>query len=315
MATLPLIHPNQAPRTNSIAGVPVREDVLFTNAKGDEKPGLRKAGETALDKLKGVLPRVLEPGETVLYITGAVAPLSVFEQLTLGWYAMQLKGVTLVFTDRRMLRFRRKSKGWRDWEWNRGVQSAQWSDVAEAKVKGWLARTLTLKYKTGKKETYRITGMGPGKKTGMVIAALFPAGTGPAGAPSGQDVVSQCPECIKPLTPRVYQCAGCGTTFKNERTLLWRNFLIPGGGYLYTGWTTLGLLQIIPDVALVIGAGTMALVALRMIPPPAPEAGQAAMTAADAGVTAVILLALYGLENSVSWVHTRKLVREFIPEH
>jgi hypothetical protein len=173
MSSFPPIHPNQAPRTNSIGGIPVREDVLFTDAKGNEKPKLRKAAETSLDKLKSVLPRVLEPGETVLYITAAVAPLSIFEQLTLGWYALQFKGITLVFTERRLLRFRRKSKGWRDWEWNRGLQSARWSDVAEAKVKGWLARVLNLKYKSGKKETYRITGMGPGKKTAMVIAALF----------------------------------------------------------------------------------------------------------------------------------------------
>jgi hypothetical protein len=113
----------------------------------------------------------------------------------------------------------------------------------------------------------------------------------------------------------VYQCGGCGTAFKNERSLLWRNYLIPGGGYFYTGWTALGLLQIIPDVGLLIGVGSLALVALRVMPPPAPQPGQAAMTVADAGITAAILLALYGLENTVSWVHTRNLVREFIPEH
>jgi len=99
VGTLPQIHPELAPRTSSIGGVSVREDLLFTDAKGREKPALRKAGEAFLERLKNVLPRVLEPGETVPYITLAVAPLSVFEQLTLGWYAVQLKGVTLVLTD------------------------------------------------------------------------------------------------------------------------------------------------------------------------------------------------------------------------
>jgi len=315
MATLPPIHPNQAPRMTTIGGITVREDVLFSDAKGNEKPALRKAAETAIEKLKQVLPRVLEPGETVLYITAGVAPLSVLEQLTLGWYALQLKGVTLVVTDRRLLRFRRKGKGWRDWEWNRGVQAARWSDMAEIKVKGWPTRVLTVKYRSGKKEMYRIAGMGPGKKLGVVIQALFPQGMGTAGAPTGQGMVSLCPECLKPLTPDLYQCAGCGMTFKNEKTLLWRNFLIPGGGYFYTGWNGLGILQILPDVALGVAAVTLGLVAMHFMPPPTPEPGQQAMTAADAGISAIIAVFLYGLENLVSWVHTRKLVREFIPEN
>lgn len=314
MATLPPIHPNQAPRTSSIGGIPVREDVLFTNANGNEKPALRKQAETAIEKLKAVLPRLLEPGETLLYIAGAVAPLTVLEQLTLGWYAMHLKGVILVLTDRRLLRFRRKNKGWRDWQWNRGVQAARWSDMAEIKVRGWPTRMLKIQYRSGKKETYRITGMRDGKKVRVLVDALFPQGTVAAGAPTGQEKVSLCPECVKPLTPQVYQCPGCGLAFKNEKTLLWRNFLIPGGGYFYTGWTGLGLLQILPDVALVLAVLSLGLVALHFMPPPAPDPGEKAITAADAGIEAVIAAFLFLFENLVSWMHTRRLVREFIPE-
>jgi len=315
VATLPPVYPNQAPRTNSINGIPLREDVLFTDAKGNEKPALRKNAENSLEKLKAVLPKLLEPGETVLYIAPAVAPLTALEQLTLGWYALSLKGVTLVLTDRRLLRFRRKPKGWRDWEWSRGVQAARWSDMAEAKLKGWLVRTLSVKYRSGRKEQYRINGMGLGKKIKVLIGALFPQGTAASGAPTGQDMVSLCPECVKPLTPRVYQCAGCGLTFKNENTLLWRNFLIPGGGYFYTGWTALGVLQVLPDVSLIMATITMALVALHVTSPPAPDPGETAMTAADAGVAAVIAIGLFLLENFISWLHTRNLVREFLPEH
>lgn len=314
MATLPPIHSNQTPRTSTIGGIPVREDLLFTNAKGDEKPALRKAAETSLDKLKQVLPRLLEPGETVLYITAAVTALNFMEQMTLGVYAFQLKGVTLVFTDRRLLRFRRKSKGLRDWEWSRGLQMVRWGDVGEATVKGWLVRVLTLKYRTGRKETYRITGFGPGKKVGVLMPALVPPGTGGAGASTGQDIACVCPECFKPLALQTYQCAGCGLQFKNEKTLLWRNFLVPGGGFFYTGWTWLGFLQMLPDLFLTFGILYFALVAAHVLPPPPPDPGQKATTPADAVVITVILLVLLLLENSVSWLHTRKLVRDFIPE-
>ena len=314
MATLPPIHPNQAPRTSSIGGVSVREDVLFTNAKGDEKPALRKEAEASLEKLKNVLPRLLEPGETVLCIFAAVAPLTAFEELTLGWYAVSLKGVMLVLTDRRLLRFRRKTKGMRDWQWTRGVQAARWGDIAEARVKGWLVRLLHVRYRSGKKEKYRIVGMAAGKKLKALMSVLFPQGTGTAGAPTGQDLVSLCPECLRPLTPQVYQCAGCGLTFKNEKTLLWRNFLIPGGGYFYTGWTALGILQVLPDVGFIVVVVSLTLIALHVTTPSPPDPGQNAMTAFDAGVTAVVVFALLLLENLVSWMHTRRLVREFIPE-
>lgn len=314
MATFSPIHPNQTPRTSNIGGIPVREDLLFTDAKGNEQPKLRKDGESSLEKLSRVLPRLLEPGETVLYITAAMAPVSFLEQMTLGIYAFQLKGVTLVFTDRRLLRFRRKSKGMRDWEWSRGLQTVRWGDVAEAPVKGWLTRSLTLKYRTGRKEIYRITGIGPGKKIGMIMPALVPPGTGGTGSATGQDMTTVCPECFKPLTPQTYQCDGCRLQFKNEKTLLWRNYLIPGGGFFYTGWTLLGILQMLPDLFLTFGILYFALVAAHVLPPPPPDPGQKAATAGDAVIIAVILLVMLLLENSVSWLHTRKLVRDFIPE-
>ena len=59
----------------------------------------------------------------------------------------------------------------------------------------------------------------------------------------------------------------------------------------------------------------MGLAAVHVLPTPEPEQGKTAMTAADTGVAAVIALGLFLLENSVSWLHTRKLVREFIPEN
>lgn len=314
MSTLPPIHSNQAPRTSNPEGVAVREDVLFTDAKGREKSGPRKEAEKAIERLKDVLPRLLAPGETVLFIAAAVAPVTAFEQLEFEGYAFPLKGVTLVFTDRRLLRFRRKPKGLRDWEWSRGVRAARWGDVADAKVEGWPTRALTLTYRSGKKEVYRIAKIGDGNKVGLLMPALVPPGTGGAGASTGQDMVSLCPQCLRTLTPQVYHCGGCGLKFMNEKTLLWRNFLLPGGGFFYTGWKGLGFAAATADLVFLAAFVYLLLVAAQVVPPPAPGPGEHAMTAVHAAVLAVVCLLLLLLENSVAWVYTRNLVRDFIPE-
>ena len=310
MPTIPPLHPNQVPRTNSIAGVSVREDILFTNHKGEEKGKLRKDAIQALEKLQVVLPRLLEPQETVLYVSRAMARPGIFEQVTGSAWTYVLRAIVLVITDRRILRFRAKGKGLRDWTWDRGVMAVRWSDLTEAKVKGWLARTLTLKYRDGKKEVYMGFPFGLGKKLKLLVDTLMP------GAGGGSAVIQMeplCPECLKPLTARVYQCGGCGLPFKDEKGLLWRNFLLPGGGFFYTGWKQLGLLHAFTDCILLFFIASCALLALRGQSLAPNKPGDAPITPTDLAVGCAFLVLLFALENSIMWMHNRRLVREFIP--
>ena len=311
MSTLPPIHPMQAPRTSTIAGIAVREDLLFTNHKGAEKPKLRKEETRALEALQEILPRLLDPQETVLYITRATAPLSTVEQLTLGWYGYAMYGVVLVFTNRRLLRMRVRGKTFGGWTWIRGVMAVSWGDVAEAKVKGWLSPTLLLKYRNGKKERYWRLGFQAAKKLKLLLQALLPAGAG--GATAAQGMVSLCPDCCQTLQARVYECGQCRLPFKDEKTLLWRNYLLPGGGYLYTGWGVPGVLHAIVDCAIVLDIALFSLYALRLMAPPAPKPGEPPTTAQSAAITLGFLVLFFLFENTIAWMHNRRLVREFIP--
>src|SRR5271170_7039604 len=100
------VYPGQVARVMASNGLRVREDVLFTDAKGRESERSRRAAEKVLANWKDVLPAILEKEEAVLCIVKHVqVPLSTFEQLTMSWQAYGTTGATLVMTNLRMLHF------------------------------------------------------------------------------------------------------------------------------------------------------------------------------------------------------------------
>lgn len=306
-----VLYPNQLPHVGSHGAVPVREDFLFTNHKGEEKDGPRKRAEKALDNLQSILGKLLEPQEAVFYIAHVVAPLSVFEQLTLGWQAYHMYGAVLVFTNRRLLRLGVMGRGFRGWTWRRSLHSVLWGDVAEAKCKGLLSRTLRLKYRSGRKETYLQVNRADAKKINQLLASFLPTAT--AEASPAQDMISLCPECVGPLAPRAYQCPKCGLEFKNEKTLLWRTIFIPGGGYFYVGWKGFGIFFGFLELFFLFEFGFWLGVALGLVSPPAPASKEPPATVAVALATVAFMLFLYALETAIVFLHMRRFVREFVP--
>ena len=144
------VHPQTAVRTLAHYGLQVREDVAFTNAKGEDNRGVRKCAEKTLAKLQTILGQTLEPGEVVLYVVNGKVYAGVIEQLLVGWIAMYLMSVALVFTNRRLLHLRVHSNG----AWRGSLSAVAWGDVESARVHGWLNRYLDLKYRNGVKARY-----------------------------------------------------------------------------------------------------------------------------------------------------------------
>src|SRR5260370_37257897 len=102
-ADLP-IYANVVPRPLSVGGLSVREDVLFTDAKGKESDRSRKKAEKLLEDWRGILSGVLEPNETVFHIVkNCQPPVSALEQLMLGGHAHGVTGTLLVLTTLRIL--------------------------------------------------------------------------------------------------------------------------------------------------------------------------------------------------------------------
>lgn len=300
------VHPDQSARLGSLSGVRIREDTLYTSHKGEEKKGVRLRAEKAIDKLQEVLRKVLEPQETVLYVARCQAPVTAFEQLTLGWYIYYVTGTVLVFTSRRLLHFLVK----RDGSWKKVIRTVGWGDLEEAKVKGWISHTFQLKYRDGKKEIYWKLRRDDAKKIKILLAALF--SVGPGEVSGARSMVSLCPTCLATLTPQMYQCSKCNLTFKDEKTMVRRSLLIPGGGYFYVGHWFLGLADFIVEAYLVILVVIFVLVAFGM-PDSLFEPNELPATTGVDLFLAALVAVILALEKWLTIHHCRRFIREFIP--
>src|SRR5260370_13508245 len=211
-ADLP-IYANVVPRPLSVGGLSVREDVLFTDAKGKESDRSRKKAEKVLEGWRGIVSGVLEPNETVFHIVkNCQALVSALEQVMLGWHAYGVTATMLVLTNLRILHQGLTGRG----KWKRVLKSVRWGDVAEAKVKGWIGRVLDLKYASGKKDRYwRVPGR-DGRKIKDIVAAVLPASRGET--TPAQAIISLCPYCRNPLTPPNYRSEQFGLVFKRQNT-------------------------------------------------------------------------------------------------
>jgi len=97
------IHENQLARTETLDGVSIRSDVLYTSDTGEQKESVQKRASKTLRKLCPILQRILLPGEAILFAMPARSPLSVAEQLTAAWWTALLAACVLVVTNKRIL--------------------------------------------------------------------------------------------------------------------------------------------------------------------------------------------------------------------
>jgi hypothetical protein len=290
------IYNTAAPRINNEYGFPVREDVAFSNAKGEAKAAIEKDFRKIIAPIASPLQRLLEPGETIFWGSKAVPPVGILEQLTMGWVMYAYFRVALVLTDRRLLVFGITSSG----KWRGSIKSVRWNQLTSATATGWL--TQGLKLKMGKKTfLYGKLGMAYAKKIKGLLPFLMPAVSAMNADPMAlQQMESLCGRCCRPLVPKVYTCANCGLTFKSEKTLAVRT-LIPGGAYFYTGLTGVGILN-----ALVESFFWLALLGNLLEP-------DAHRNTAASGIVIGYLLFLIALEKLIAYSHGKLFVRQFEP--
>jgi hypothetical protein len=304
---LAVVHPQTAARTVLRHGVQIREDVAFTNTKGQDNPGVRRRAEKVLDKLQAPLQQTLEPGEVVLYVVRAKLYPRVLERFLVGWLALYLEGVALIFTNRRLLQFRVQSAG----AWRGSLSAAAWGDVEHARAHGWLNRYLDLKFRNNRKVRYWGFRSSDKGKLKIILPTLFAACQEEKTAAGG--AVSLCPNCRAALTPQVYQCLSCKQEFRNERTLAWRAVFVPGGAYFYTKNDLFGVLTLVGESAILLSLFVSLAQAAGVIPLDPAGGRDPNPTRGGALAGAMALAVFYGIETLITFWHSRKFIREFLP--
>jgi len=295
------VYPDRLPQIVPAFGVNVRADLVFTDARGRDNNGQRKIAEKALAGLHPILPRLMGPNEVVLAVGFALTQLTIFEQAFLGWGAITMARVCLVVTNRGLLRFRIRGKGFFGWEWDRGVQGIGWGDLAEATPKSGLGRRFALRYRNGQKESFGRMSGAFYKKLQALVPVLVNANLGDATAATAPTAL--CPKCLGPQTAGVYRCAQCGQEFRDEKKLLWRTLLIPGGEYFYVRQTAWGILQAFVELMILVYAVGLAVGA-------ATGSGDDAVSAAvGAGFIFLILI----FHKLAAYIQCRRMVRGFLP--
>ncbi|MBI1749121.1 MAG: hypothetical protein HY234_02470 [Acidobacteria bacterium] len=301
------VHSNQMPRVMSVSGPRFREDTIYSNHNGEVKDAFRKRADYALEHLREPLTKALQKDEVVLYVARALAPAATAEQLTLGHYIYDVKLGYLVLTNQRLLHFLAKRKlfgGDTGWTWRKSVREARWGDVAEAKVKGWLSRSLVMKYRDGRKETYWSLSRRDAKKIKVLLEAVLSKCVNEVTAAQGSAAL--CPGCLAALTPGVYRCGACGLEFKDEKTAIRRTILMPGGGYFYAGLRSLGFVDLFFEgMFMLVGL----LFVLEIFGVMAPDPGQEPAN----WVAVVFVLLFIGVKKLISGYNSTRFVRNFLP--
>jgi len=244
------IHAGVPARLLDWNGIRIREDALYSDAKGREQSKLYKRAAAALTDLGDPLRRVLGPTEIIFYVAQTQVMPGAFAQFFGGgWHRYSLPQTLLFFTDRRIIAFRLR-KTMSGWVWDRGLRELLWGDLLAASPGGFLARCLFLKFRNGDRQTYWRFRWGDLKKVKLLIQVLQPNGVGASTA--GGCMVSLCPTCLAPLVPRNYVCTNCGMRFKDEKALLWRGLAVPGGASLYAGASGLGVFRAVVESLLLL---------------------------------------------------------------
>jgi hypothetical protein len=173
-----------------------------------------------------------------------------------------------------------------------------YGDIAEAKVSGFMGRLLTLKYPSGKKESFNYVESPEFKKLKALLPAL-PKGDQPSEVSERHHL---CPRCHAGLLAENYTCPSCRLQFKDGERAIKLSILYPGGGYFYTRHPLLGIGDAITEGILLI------LVITGLVDALSGEGGP------EAWFSVFFVGAILIIEKAQTIYHAKHYVNEYIPE-
>ena len=269
-------------------GVPVDDEVIFSDYKGTRKPRVEKRQRNLLSRLE-FLHGVLADDERVLLVTHALSPTPLLEQMTTGLVFIYIKRCLLVFTNKRILHLPTTI----GYKYRQSIAEISWADTKSMRMKG---ATLKFQLANGEHENFLYVARRERRKIKSLIDQLPLT----RGTPTGTGRVHLCPRCQTRQVAGTYDCPQCRLAFKSKPTATRLSLLLPGGGYFYTGHYLLGISDALVELLLL---GALALSLMDWVNGNAES------------VAAVIIFGVFiAIEKTVTIYHARHFVDEYIPK-
>jgi len=272
----------------SLFGLPVDREILFSNHKGTYKKGIEKRQTTLIEKISYIKP-FLKEGEKIILVTTGCSPMTVLEQLLTGWIVFYIKRSILVFTSKRIFHIPTKM----NYSYRNSIAQILYGDCHTIALKG---RTLVIEYKNGKKEKFYYIAWRERKKIKELLKTISLKGE----QSKTKERTHLCPRCTKELIEDKYTCQYCRLDFKDKAEGKRISIIYPGGGYFYTGHPILGALDAITELILMI----LVVVAL--------------FDMVRGTNNVIVRIIFYGialaLEKLISVYHSNHFIKEYIPK-
>jgi len=221
----------------SLFDLPIDPQVMFSNHKDVYKKGVEKRQRKLVEKISFIQP-FLADDESILLVTTGCSPISVGEQLIMGWIVFYLKRSIFIFTNKRIFHVPTKP----DHTYRHSIAQISYADCQSLAVKG---RQLVAKYKNGKSEKFQLIGTERKK-----VSALLERTPLEGQSTDAQHRIHLCPRCTSRLMPEQYTCPNCRLQFKSRAEARKISIIYPGGGYFYTRHPFLGLSDAVVEVLL-----------------------------------------------------------------
>lgn len=275
-------------REDQVLGLPVDQEILFSNHKIVRKKRSEKRQTALIKKIPFIKP-FLQEDEKILLVTTGCSPVSFFEQFVTGWIFVYLKRALFVFTNKRIFHVPTKT----GYGYRNSIAHVWYADCESIRLKG---HVLIVKYKNGNKEKFIYIAGRERKKIKTLVNSISFAGT-----PSQRKQRAHlCPRCTTQLEPGRYRCSHCRLTFKDEDEAKRLSIIYPGGGYFYTRHPVLGLADSVVEFLLLLAViSALADVVLNGF-----ESGGGAL---------ITFGMVFFIEKLVTIYHSRQFIKEYIP--
>jgi len=230
------------PAGPQIFGVPIERDIIFSNHKGAYKKRIEKRQRKLFVKIS-FLKQFLRRGEKILLVSTGYAPLGSLAQYLTGFLFSYLKRSVFVFTNYRIFHIPTTT----GYNYKNSLAQIAYAGCDSIKLK---RGTLTVQYaKFGRVEKFKSIAISERKKIRSLLKKTIPlSGTKSQLA----ERAYLCPRCTHRLSAGNYACGNCQLKFKSKFIAAMLAIIIPGGGYFYTRFYLIGIIDTVVELFLLV---------------------------------------------------------------